>query len=187
MNVCPHCRQEFETLRFYKQHVKRCESGPHARTTKSDSIRDESLDCYWCGQRYENFQELALHVQNHGVTNFDEAVRYYTAKAAKETQPMAVPAPKQGQGGTFSDFLKREHIKGEKATLTFLGAREPSNGSFSDLFVDVKLGNKQYTWGLKADSRNYATLFKRFGSNEKNWKGPVKVVIAKDKFINVSE
>jgi hypothetical protein len=100
---------------------------------------------------------------------------------------MAVPAPKQGQGGTFSDFLKREHIKGEKATLTFLGAREPSNGSFSDLFVDVKLGNKQYTWGLKADSRNYATLFKRFGSNEKNWKGPVKVVIAKDKFINVSE
>ena len=101
---------------------------------------------------------------------------------------MAIPPPKEGKtNGQFAPFLKREHIKGEKTTLLFLGAREPGKQSFSDLYVDVKIGRETYTWGLKADSRNYSLLYKRFGSNEKKWTGPVKVVIAKDKFINVAE
>lgn len=99
---------------------------------------------------------------------------------------MTIPAPQSnGKGGSFAPFLKREHIKGDKATLNFLGARIPDGKSFSDLYVDVKIGREAFTWGLKADSRNYAALFKRFGSNEKKWTGSVKVEIAKDKFINV--
>jgi hypothetical protein len=166
-------------------------------------MRDESLDCYWCGQQFDDFKGLALHVQNHGVENFDEALRYYAAQAIKGPNPseeecarefgplkgekqMAIPAPQSnGKGSSFAPFLKREHIKGDKATLNFLGARIPDGKSFSDLYVDVKIGREAFTWGLKADSRNYAALFKRFGSNEKRWTGSVKVEIAKDKFINV--
>jgi hypothetical protein len=177
---CPHCGRQGDSV-----HVKYCAKSRSPRAFKqSNEIRDESLDCYWCGKRFDDFKGLALHVQNHGVENFDEAIRYYTQK---ETQQMSVPQPKQNEkNGKFAPFLKREHIKGDKATLLFLGAREPDgNGGYSDLYVDVKIGREAFTWGLKADSRNYAALYKRFGSNEKKWTGSVKVEIAKDKFINV--
>lgn len=100
---------------------------------------------------------------------------------------MAIPKPATNGAGAQNPFLKVEHFRGrEKGTLSFLGGREPQgNNAFSDIFVDVTLGGKAYTWGLKADSRNYAALYKRFGANEKKWKGSVNVVIAKGKFINV--
>ena len=182
-NKCPYCGRQADSV-----HIKYCVQSRSPRAFKpANDMRDESLDCYWCGQRFDDFKELAFHVQNHGVENFDEAIRHYTAKAAREdVNIMAIPAPQSnGKGGSFAPFLKREHIKGDKATLNFIGARIPNGKSFSDLYVDVKIGREAFTWGLKADSRNYAALFKRFGSNEKKWTGAVKVEIAQDKFINV--
>ena len=99
---------------------------------------------------------------------------------------MALPKPTASAQGANNPFLKAEHFNGkEQGKLFLLGARIPGKSSFSDIFVDVKLEKEAYTWGLKKDSRNYAYLFKRFGSDEKKWTGLVDVEIAKGKYINV--
>jgi hypothetical protein len=203
MIPCVHgCGQTFETAAFARRHVKYCRSGPNARNL------NRSLDCAYCGatseygSEFKDFKALAEHVYRWHVALFAPSATLddvnillrqqldaESKQLSKGASNMPVPPPKESKnGGTnFAPFLTRDNIKGDKATLVFLGAREPNGKSYSDLFVDVKIGRETFTWGLKADSRNYSLLFKRFGTNEKNWKGPVKVVIAKDKFINVAE
>lgn len=187
MLKCPHCSQEFDARLFWVRHVKYCEYGPNPRRKHEQSARDESLDCYWCGKLCKDFKELAIHVQNHGVECFDEAISYYL-KILKGENDMSLPAPEKNPNNVRKDFLTAKHFNGHgSGTVLMIGAREPSPGSnsYSDVFIDVRVNGKEYTWGLKASSRNYAYLFDKFGKDEKRWKGSVKVTIAKDKFINI--
>jgi hypothetical protein len=170
-------------------HVKYCPKSHDPRAFREPRAwtRDESIDCYWCGKFFKDFAGLALHVQNHGVENFDEAIRYYTKQNEKEQYEMPLKPPSAQAQGANNPFITAENFNGKgKGKLVLLGGRIPSStASFSDIFIDVKLGRESFTWGLKADSRNYAALYKRFGADEKKWKGTVDVVIAKDKYINV--
>jgi hypothetical protein len=181
--TCPHCGKQGDSV-----HVKYCPKSHSPRAFKPMiEMRDESLDCYWCGKLFDDFKGLALHVQNHGVENFEEAVRYYTAQAERIPANMALPTPEVASGNN-NPFLKAEHFGSkERGTLKVSGGRLPTGDSkkYNDILLDVKLNGTPYTWGLKADQRNYAALFKRFGSDEKKWKGSVNVVIAKGKYINV--
>lgn len=89
-----------------------------------------------------------------------------------------LPVPTNG-GGDFAPFLKARDIGklGKVATITVLGAPVESESEFSDMTLPVKFKGAEYAFGLKTSGGNYARLYKRFGPNEKKWKGAVKVEI----------
>lgn len=190
MIPCIHgCGQQFETAAFAKRHVKYCRSGPNARNL------NRTLDCAYCPEgsgEFKDFRELAEHVLRWHVQSWapaatlDDVDKMLRENLKGETK-MPLKAPTAQAQGASNDFIKAEHFNGkEKGKLVLLGGRIPNGtSSFSDIFLDVKLGKLALTWGLKADSRNYAFLYKRFGADEKKWKGTVDVVIAKGKYINV--
>lgn len=181
-----------------KRHVKYCRKGPNARNL------DRTLDCAYCppgSGEFKDFKELAEHVLLWHVhswapsaTQEDVNILLRQQLDAESKQlsnggNMALPAPEASANGNNNPFLKVGHFNDKKkGTLKLLGGRMPTGEStkYNDILLDVKLDGKSYTWGLKADQRNYAALFKRFGSDEKKWIGSVQVVIAKDKYINVA-
>lgn len=71
------------------------------------------------------------------------------------------------EGG--GSFIKAKDI-GKRATLKIVGNARPGSG-FSDYFIDVKLGRKEFVFGLKKSSGNFRRLYDRFGSNPKKWVG----------------
>lgn len=84
------------------------------------------------------------------------------------------------EGGDFDPFLKAEVIGklGTRAKITVLGPPEMTPDSeFSDMQMPVSFKGERYAMGLKVASGNYARLYKRFGENEKKWKGSVNVEI----------
>lgn len=87
--------------------------------------------------------------------------------------------PEPGSGGDFDPFLKAEDIGklGKTATIMVLGAPVETESEFSDAVMPVKFKGKEYALGIKWDGGNYSRLYKRFGKNEKKWKGQVKVEV----------
>jgi uncharacterized C2H2 Zn-finger protein len=178
---CPYCPQTFETRKFWTRHVKYCEQGPHAREhTPQIQARDESLDCFWCGKLFKDFKVLALHVQNHGVENFAEAIRYYQEK---ETENM-LPSPGgpggqrpardgQGSGGRPKPavpFIKAEDLGRDPQRAKILMVQTENTG-FNDVIVKIAVKGKSFFFGLKASNGNFKTLFNAFGSDENSWIG----------------
>lgn len=100
------------------------------------------------------------------------------SKGRGNTAP--APAASEG-GGDFAPFLKINNLIkskvlkiGQKFSMSVTGAREAGKDNFSDVFVDVKIGKNEYTWGLTADKKAYAALYERFGGNLDKWRGTVK-------------
>jgi hypothetical protein len=92
---------------------------------------------------------------------------------------MPLPQPQQDEDFSSKPFLKPKHVGKKGATLTITGVREAGKDvEFSDILVDVKLGPKEYTMGVRVKSGNYRELFERFGSDDRKWKGKkVKVAV----------
>ena len=88
---------------------------------------------------------------------------------------MNLPQPTVGTGG--NDFLKVSDLPTNgNSNLTILGNVRKSNSKFGEgIELDVKLGNKTFTWTVKYASGNYTRLFSRFGKNISKWKGVINV------------
>jgi hypothetical protein len=86
-----------------------------------------------------------------------------------------LPQPTAGIGG--NTFLKVSDLprKGN-AKLTILGNARESTSQFGEgIELDVKLGNKTFTWTVQYSSVNYTRLYKRFAEDVNKWKGTVNV------------
>jgi hypothetical protein len=113
---------------------------------------------------------------------------------SRNEESMSIPAPTNDNGsGSSTPFLKPMHVsKKGFTTLTLLGKPVPVNESQygQQLLVPIKIGAKEYTFAIKVDSGNHARLYRKFGSNEKKWKGPVKVQLAEhmgNQYIQVAD
>jgi hypothetical protein len=89
----------------------------------------------------------------------------------------SLPNPESSNGGDLAPFLKAEDLPNSKhVTLQILGDARPSSSRFGDgIILDVKLGSKEYAFFAKYRSKNYSTLFDKFGNDPTEWKGTVEV------------
>ncbi len=108
------------------------------------------------------------------------------SKSNKETKTMArgeknakfvLPKPVSSNGGNLAPFLKAaDLLNGKLAKLQILGPPRPGNPRFGEaIIVPVKLGNKEFAFSVKVESRKYSTLFDKFGDDPTAWKGTVEV------------
>jgi hypothetical protein len=107
---------------------------------------------------------------------------------------MSIPKPTNDNvNGVGAPFLKAMHVsKKGLTTITLLGKEVVvSDGQYGpQMKVPVKIGSKEYIWAIKVDSGNHSRLYKKFGSNEKKWKGPVRVQLAEhmgNEYIQVAD
>ena len=98
--------------------------------------------------------------------------------ARPENNPKFVlPKPVSGNGGALAPFLKVKDLPNSKRVkLQLLGNARPGSSRFGEaIIVPVKLANKEYAFSVKVQSRNYSTLFDKFGDDPTAWKGTVEV------------
>lgn len=87
--------------------------------------------------------------------------------------------------GKRNDFLKKSAIKESGTSAVIVDVREIDT-EYSDYGVDLKIGAKEYTWGLKSGSVALDQLAELLGKNERKWKGKkVTLYLHKGKYINV--
>ena len=90
---------------------------------------------------------------------------------AQETWPDANTESKD-----YNPWLTVEAL-GKAKALTILGNPRKSTSQFGDgVIVDVKVGNKEFSWTIKFTSGNYSRLVKKFGKPNR-WKGTVAVEV----------
>ena len=80
------------------------------------------------------------------------------------------------EGGDFDPFFGAKDVgkEGTKGKFTVLGAPELTPDSeFSDMQMPILYKGSRFALGMKVSGGNYARLYKRFGDNEKKWKGTV--------------
>jgi hypothetical protein len=104
------------------------------------------------------------------------SMREPTGKSKKK-KTGGLPEPESG--GDFAPFLKAGDIGkiGKTAIITVLGPPVETESEFSDAVMPVKFKGSEYALGIKWNGGNYSRLFKRFGRNERKWKGQVKVEV----------
>jgi len=77
-----------------------------------------------------------------------------------------------GEGSKFerNPFLSAKDV-GKGATIKVLTVREaPREMKFSDLLMDLTIGAKKYTWGLKFEGMALNQLIGRLGKETDRWK-----------------
>jgi len=81
--------------------------------------------------------------------------------------------------GDFNPWLTPEVLgKSGKGTVVLLGTMREGSSQFGEsIILDVKVNGRPYSWTVKYKSGNYPRLHKKFGDNEKHWKGPVRVEV----------
>jgi hypothetical protein len=83
-------------------------------------------------------------------------------------------------GGKFKQrpFLKAEHIGAKGSSAKITDVREaPKQMEYSDLLVDLTIGKKEFTWGLRSKSITLNMLIDALGKRTEKWIGKtVKLV-----------
>lgn len=92
-----------------------------------------------------------------------------------------IPAPvASGNETEYNPFIKAADIGDidAEAVLTLTGKVRIADSGFGEQVIcEVKYDGDTYDWGFKVNGANHRQLFKRFGSNEKLWRGRVNVTI----------
>ena len=96
---------------------------------------------------------------------------------AEKTAKFVLPKPINTNGGNPAPFLKAKDLpNGKRAKLQILGPPRPGGSRFGEAFiVPVKLGNIEFAFSVKVQSRNYSTLFDKFSDDPTAWEGTVEV------------
>lgn len=99
---------------------------------------------------------------------------------------------KKGGGGKFkrTPFLTAKDIpaKGTNAKVRDFRVKPKNMGGFSDFLLDVSIGKKEYTWGLRSKSVTLNMLIDSMGKKTEKWAGKsVKLVRGgpKGQYVNV--
>lgn len=86
-------------------------------------------------------------------------------------------------------FLKAKDIPAKGATAKIIDFREaPKQFEYSDFLMDVAVGKKEFTWGLRSKSVTLNMLIEALGKRTEKWIGKtVKLVTAgpKGQYINL--
>lgn len=92
-----------------------------------------------------------------------------------------IPAPSQSaQQSEYNPFIKASDIGDidDAAALTLNGKVRVADSGFGEQVIcEVRYDGSVYDWGFKVNGANHRLLFKRFGKDEKKWKGKVNVTI----------
>jgi hypothetical protein len=86
-------------------------------------------------------------------------------------------------------FLKAKDIPAKGCTAKIIEFREaPKSAEYSDFFMDLSIGKKEYVWGLKSKSVTLNMLIDELGKRTEKWTGKtVKLVRggSKSQYVNV--
>lgn len=94
-------------------------------------------------------------------------------------------------GGKFKrrPFLKAKDVAKTGSQAKILDFREaPTAMEYSDFLMDIKIGTKEYTWGLKSKSVTLNMLIDALGKRTEKWIGKtIKLVTAgaKGQYVNL--
>lgn len=144
----------------------------------------------------------------HGYCNETRALRneakrqgfefYRESNSIQEAQPQMdlssqydKGAKKGGAGGKFKrkPFLKSSDIPVKGTTAKITDVREaPKQMEYSDLLVDLTIGKKEFTWGLKFKSVTLNMIIDELGKRTEKWVGKsVKLIRggAKGQYVNI--
>ena len=95
-------------------------------------------------------------------------------------------------GGKFKQrpFLKAEHIPAKGCSARVIELREaPKQMEFSDFLLDLLIGKKEFTWGLRSESVALDMLIDTLGAKSEKWAGKtIKLVHGgpKGQYINLA-
>jgi hypothetical protein len=135
-----------------------------------------AVACKACGKHHGYCSELAA-IQT-GETTMDMSSHY--DKDGKSGG---------GKGYKRRDFLKAEHIPAKGTSAKILDFREaPKSMEFSDFLLDLAIGKKEYTWGLKSKTITLNMLIDALGKRTEKWAGKtIKLVHGgpKGQYVNV--
>ena len=77
-----------------------------------------------------------------------------------------------GNSGEQHPFIKPTDVSPKGTSVKVLDCREAGRGmKFSDILLDLSIGNKKFTWGLRLDSVTTSQLIGELGPNTDKWKG----------------
>lgn len=118
----------------------------------------------------------------------------YQAQTAQEGDEMDLTKhrSKDRKQGKFKQrpFLKAKDIAVKGSTAVVIEMREaPKQMEYSDFLLDLKLGAKEFTWGLRTESVGLDMLIDTLGSKTEKWPGKkIKLVRGgpKGQYINVA-
>lgn len=86
-------------------------------------------------------------------------------------------------------FLKAEHVAAKGSVAKIVDFRDaPKQMEYSDFLVDLTIGKKEYTWGLRSKSITLNMLIDALGKRTEKWIGKtVKLVRggSKGQYVNV--
>jgi hypothetical protein len=95
-----------------------------------------------------------------------------------------------GKGYKRRDFLKAIHLPAKGCTARIIDFREaPKSMEFSDFLLDLAIGKKEYTWGLKSKTIALNMLIDTLGKRTEKWTGKsIKLVHGgpKGQYVNVA-
>jgi hypothetical protein len=77
-----------------------------------------------------------------------------------------------GKGYKRRDFLKAAHVPKKGCNAKILEFREaPKSMEYSDFLLDLSIGKKEYTWGLKSKTVTLNMLIDALGKRTEKWTG----------------
>jgi len=130
-----------------------------------------ALDCYFCGERYEDFGPLAVHVQ---------AVHFKREDYMINARRQAAPSGSGGVSGV--QFLGLKHITssgGHVAKIVRVTTDKPDNfGNPFVVYFTMGEDGTRYSKGFRETSPLLCDLVDFFGNDEKKWLGK-QIVIRK--------
>lgn len=93
----------------------------------------------------------------------------------------SVPPPSQSaQESEYNPFIKASDIGDldERAKLALTGKVRVADSGFGEQMIcECRYDGKIYDWGFKVNGANHRILFKRFGKDERKWRGTVNVTV----------
>lgn len=102
-------------------------------------------------------------------------------RSVKRSARGGIPPPTQSANETeYNPFLKAGDIGDldDRAKLTLTGKVRIADSGFGEQMIcECKYDGKVYDWGFKVNGANHRILFKRFGKDERKWRGPVSVTV----------
>jgi hypothetical protein len=127
------------------------------------------VTCAACGKLHGYCNEVTP-VNDHGSTDSGENTMDLGSHYDKDAK----------SGGKFKQrpFLKAEHVAAKGSSAKITDVREaPKQMQYSDILVDLSIGAKEYTWGLRSKSITLNMLIDALGKRTEKWIGKtVKLV-----------
>jgi hypothetical protein len=135
-----------------------------------------NVKCSVCGKRHGYCSEMGNLTQE------------------KNTMDMSSHYDKDGKSGGGKgykrrDFLKATHVPAKGCSARIIDFREaPKSMEYSDFLLDLAIGKKEYTWGLRTKTITLNMLIDTLGKRTEKWAGKtIKLVRGgpKGQYVNV--